>query len=197
MQLQIKDRRSHMFRWSPTCTHRCELPKLFKSYQVGVEVGVLRGRYAYSLLSQWPGTLYLVDSWEEYPEYVDIPQNHEDNYQRTLDRLTPFAGRFQVWRERSSEDLASRIGMVDFAYVDANHAFEYVMQDLQTWWKVIKQGGILAGHDLFQVEHPGVTEALVLFAKEHNQTVYMVPGKDGCECSEGGVPSWYIRKGER
>jgi hypothetical protein len=159
-----------------------------------VEIGVLQARFSRAILSQWPGKLHLVDSWEEYPEYIDLPQKHEYNLNVARKTLARFRGRTRFWRERDSEDLARRIGPVDFVYIDGNHAFEYVDCDMRIWWPRINPGGLMAGHDLYQVTHPGVTEALVLFAREIKRTVYMVPGKDGCECSEGGVPSWYILK---
>jgi hypothetical protein len=183
-----------MFSICPTCKHRCELPKLLTKYTVGVEVGVLQARYSRVLLRDWPGRLHLVDPWEHYSEYQDVPHDHSYNLRVTRVTLGQFRGRFSIWRERDSENLANRIGMVDFAYIDGNHKFEYVDRDMRIWWNHIKPGGLLAGHDLFQVEYPDVTAAVVIFAAEHKRKVFIVPGKDGCACSEGGVPSWYIKK---
>jgi hypothetical protein len=36
---------------------------------------------------------------------------------------------------------------LDFVYIDGNHQFKYVAEDLATWSSKLKKGGILAGHD--------------------------------------------------
>ncbi len=200
----------------PVCAHRCELPKLFEDFKVGVEVGVLHASYSTVLLREWPGFLHLIDPWTDYDEYdPERPQDWKQNFHVAMERLSAFAvpgtfsppgadprmpwskmqsARFRVWKEFNGHDVANKIGKVDFAYIDGNHAFKYVWEDLHIWWEHLRPGGILAGHDLFQMVNPGVTQALVMFSLEVDRDVFTVPGKDGCPCGEGGVPSWYIRK---
>ena len=185
----------------PTCAHRCELPKLFGGFTVGVEVGVMHGNYAAALLRQWTGTLHLIDPWDDSTDYslaglFSVSPNHDHGYNHSLamGKIEPYKDRCHVHRERNSWGLAERIGWVDFAYIDGNHVLAHVAHDLCVWWEHLRPGGILAGHDLFQVDHPGVTEALVLFANQHRRPVHIVPGKQDCPCGEGGSPSWYIRK---
>jgi len=36
---------------------------------------------------------------------------------------------------------------LDMVFIDANHAFEFVMADIQAWYGKVKQGGIISGHD--------------------------------------------------
>ncbi len=36
---------------------------------------------------------------------------------------------------------------VDFVFLDANHSYESVVNDLRAWWPKIRPGGMLAGHD--------------------------------------------------
>ena len=36
---------------------------------------------------------------------------------------------------------------VDFVYIDANHSYTYVRDDIQTWLPKVKKGGIIGGHD--------------------------------------------------
>jgi len=35
----------------------------------------------------------------------------------------------------------------DFVYIDGNHIFNYVANDIYYWLKKIRVGGIIAGHD--------------------------------------------------
>lgn len=45
----------------------------------------------------------------------------------------------------------------DFVYIDGDHAYESVKQDLLLWTRKIKKTGILAGHDY---DWPGVKQAV-------------------------------------
>jgi predicted O-methyltransferase YrrM len=35
----------------------------------------------------------------------------------------------------------------DFIFIDADHSYEAVVKDIQSWWPKIKKGGIFAGDD--------------------------------------------------
>lgn len=47
----------------------------------------------------------------------------------------------------------------DFIYIDAEHDYENVKQDIELSLPLLKPGGIIAGHD-YQPEHPGVIRAV-------------------------------------
>ena len=49
----------------------------------------------------------------------------------------------------SSTQYANQIEdeSVDFIYIDGNHQYLSVMEDLTIWNKKIKIGGVIAGHD--------------------------------------------------
>ena len=36
---------------------------------------------------------------------------------------------------------------LDWVYIDANHRYEYVKENLEIWTPKVKKGGICAGHD--------------------------------------------------
>ena len=38
---------------------------------------------------------------------------------------------------------------LDFVFIDADHAFEAVTDDLSAWYPKVKRGGTIAGHDYF------------------------------------------------
>ena len=40
---------------------------------------------------------------------------------------------------------------IDFVYIDGDHSFETVYEDLTEWSKIVKKGGIVSGHDYFKV----------------------------------------------
>jgi hypothetical protein len=40
-------------------------------------------------------------------------------------------------------------GSLDFVYLDGDHRFPYIAEDIFFWWNKVKKGGILSGHDYF------------------------------------------------
>jgi hypothetical protein len=48
---------------------------------------------------------------------------------------------------------------LDLVYIDANHTYDYVKQDILSWLPKIKEGGIIAGHD-YATDWDGVVKAV-------------------------------------
>lgn len=135
---------------------RADFPLLLNEWNLiehGVEVGTCKGVFAQNLLEYWPGHLHCVDSWSPYEERYD----HEANYQETVARLKGYEGRVEIHRE-SSLHAAERFrdAQFDFVYLDANHSYEAVRDDLHAWWPKVKRGGMLAGDDYGIVEEQWV-----------------------------------------
>jgi len=133
------------------------------------EVGVWRGDFSDGFLQRWNGDkLYLIDPWAKLPEdeYEDIRNRDYDpaDYDFVRERMAWAGDRVEFIRKTSAEaakDFPHEC--LDFVYIDANHAYRHVYEDLQRWWLRIRPGGILAGHDVLEPDHPGVTAALVEF----------------------------------
>jgi predicted O-methyltransferase YrrM len=53
--------------------------------------------------------------------------------------------------ECSSVEAANYIDdeSLDFIFIDADHSYESVLQDLTIWYPKLKQGGLLTGHDYY------------------------------------------------
>jgi predicted O-methyltransferase YrrM len=48
----------------------------------------------------------------------------------------------------------------DFVFIDSGHTYELTKAEIVLWWKKVKHGGMLAGHDYNSAENPGVKQAL-------------------------------------
>jgi predicted O-methyltransferase YrrM len=59
-------------------------------------------------------------------------------------------------------------GSLDFVFLDAEHLFQDVLDDLSYWWPKVKVGGILAGHDWNGV---GVNKAVRDFSQTTNLAI--------------------------
>ncbi len=136
-----------------------ELPKLFRKlgFKVGAEIGVSTGRYSKVLHRSIPGLkLYCIDPWLAYDGYVE--QNNEAG-QIVLNgcmevakaRLAPYNCQFI---KAFSTDAAKLIKdeSLDFVFIDGNHSFEYVIEDIAQWSKKVRKGGIVSGHDFWNSE---------------------------------------------
>jgi predicted O-methyltransferase YrrM len=122
------------------------------NYKMGIEIGSYKGVYSKYLLDNWKGYLYMVDVWMKLPEseYVDISnqENPKEIIGEVFDNLIGYEDRTTLIRgsSRSTSHLFPD-EFFDFIYIDANHKYQYVINDLQNWYTKLKSGGVLAGHD--------------------------------------------------
>lgn len=144
---------------------RQELIELWKElgYKVGVEVGVQRGEFAEMICQGIPGLKYYgVDSWTPYKDYQDIKASYrgqeafDELYETARKRLQPYDFTLiKKWSIEAAKDFED--GSLDFVYIDGNHRFEYVVQDIAAWLPKIRKEGMIAGHDYARVDHNGLT----------------------------------------
>lgn len=148
-----------------------------------LEIGARWGDSLRYIALQFPLKRYLViDPYKNYEEYDgdefnDVLQGSEDEiYRKTLALGRQLLGdRFSLIRAFSSE-AADQVedGSVDFVFVDGNHRFEFVLEDLRNYWPKVSPGGYLCGHDYFtrlresggSFDEPMVYEAVSAFADE-------------------------------
>lgn len=126
------------------------------------EIGVLEGEYSEHLLYTWKGKmLHLIDPWDEYgantPTFTS-KEGHDRRLVLTMKRLQPYKERYTVWRQMSETACQSFTdGQLDFVFIDGNHSYDFVVQDLELWYPKVKAGGIIACHDyMFDKYHKGI-----------------------------------------
>jgi len=56
---------------------------------------------------------------------------------------------------------------LDFVYIDGDHTFDFVIMDIILWFKKVKVGGVVAGHDFYPFRRAGVIPAVTTFTHEH------------------------------
>ena len=123
----------------------------------GVEVGTFKAEFSKFILENWNGTLYMVDVWRPLgKEYLDS-SNHK-NYQnqiysyamKNLEGLEDRGIMIRANSEKSSKIFSNE--SLDFVYIDANHAYDFVVDDIKYWYSKIKKGGFLWGHDYINLD---------------------------------------------
>lgn len=160
----------------------------------GVEVGVNVGWFSALVRSRWNGRkLYCVDIWE-IPGMMEAAQ-----------RTIGACGRpFELIKD-TSVNAATRFAdeSLDWAFLDADHSYPSLNQDLPAWYPKVKPGGVLCGHDYIDgcwqymawgsapgipnndTTMYGVRSAVNLFAADHN--LYIFETSEPC-------PSWLLIK---
>lgn len=75
--------------------------------------------------------------------------------------MKPFEGHFRTMFGGDSFDRIKEFSdnSIDFAFIDANHTYEFVSRDIAAILPKMKKGGVLAGHD-YNLHHPGVMQAV-------------------------------------
>lgn len=119
---------------------------------VGVEVGTFKGEFSKEIVRRFTGTLFMVDVWNELgDEYIDA-SNHKNFeggvYGECMNNIKGYEDRAIMIRANSK--IASNFfedNSLDFVYIDANHAYEFVKEDIELWYPKVKSGGYVMGHD--------------------------------------------------
>jgi predicted O-methyltransferase YrrM len=114
-----------------------------------VEIGVRHAGHAeYMLNSLDIEHLYLIDPYDAYGDYQEA-WDHErmsSAEERARSRLKNYE-QVTFVKEYSSAAVDLIPEQVDLVYIDGNHAYEYVQEDIANYYDRIRAGGILAGHD--------------------------------------------------
>ena len=136
------------------------IPRILKENGLtkGVEIGVFKGAFSSHLVKNWGGKIWMIDPWRALDDtevYVDMSnhKNHETAYLESMRSIEGFEDRAFMLRGLSDQlcDLFG-YGSIDFAYVDGNHAYNFVKHDIEIWWEKIKPGGFLMGHDYLAMD---------------------------------------------
>ncbi len=133
----------------------------------GAEIGVYKGDNAEFILSLLkPTILYLVDPWNNF---LDTDSNEiigEIQYIQTQERLKMYGNKRLVKKTSLEASKLFNNEELDFVYIDGDHSYRQVKQDLGLWYSKVKKGGILSGHDYHQTME-GVVLAVNEFVSEN------------------------------
>ena len=150
---------------------------------VGAEIGVAAGINAESILKSLNmKRLYLVDPYESYLEDSVAVPSHLRFFGDAQERLKRFENEVQFLRLTSAEAARLIPEHLDFVYIDGNHDYEYVKQDIANYYPKVKEKGVIGGHD-FCKDYLGVIRAVTEFAVS-SSLLLMVHNDD-----------WWVQKG--
>lgn len=161
-------------------------------FMKGAEIGVEQGVYS-KVLCEAGLELYAVDAWSAYKGYRDhVNQKKLDGfYEKTKELLASYdchiikGFSMDVVKDFEDESL-------DFCYIDCNHEFSNVTNDIAEWGKKVRKGGIVSGHDFrlfggkYGLNSCHVKYVVEAWVKAHNIELHVTKESN---------PSWfYIKK---
>ena len=118
-----------------------------------VEVGTLCGESASIMLGfSKIKKLDCIDSWTICPGYVDsaTPGDFRSAKNIFFARLSQHINTKRCVPYHFDSISASKLyvdNSINVVYVDADHNYDFVLSDLETWFPKVKPGGFLCGHD--------------------------------------------------
>lgn len=155
-----------------------------KEGTTGAELGVFKGDFSKILLQTNPSKLYLVDLFEGHM----VSGDKDGLNMQTIDLQTSFDNLKEVYFSDSRVVLIKGKSVpflngltdhsLDFVYIDADHSYEGVKQDIEMSFKKVKSGGYIFGHD-YTPRFEGVVRAVNEFCKN---TGLRIDGISRCGC---------------
>lgn len=133
-----------------------------------LEFGSYHGRSTRALADNTPGVVFAVDPWDGmYPDNNGnitnlIEEASIEDFHRNLDDHI-LTGRVIPVRMFSHEFYRSPLARdlkFNFIFIDGDHRYETVKQDISIALSLIKPNGVIAGHDYTHSDWPGVKKAV-------------------------------------
>lgn len=156
--------------------YRRFLLKELPLHSVGCELGVWKGDFSEEILKLVkPATLFLIDPWLYQPEYstswygggvAKTQQDMDDIHDAVKVRVSGYSD-VEIIRKKT-EELSNEIpdGLLDWVYIDGNHQYEFVLNDLRTFCPKVKPGGIICGDDYGRGKGAPITRAVKAFLED-------------------------------
>lgn len=156
-----------------------------RKHSIGCEVGVHAGETSFSLLSKLPKIkeYHAVDPWESYEKYNGTQyrkpghkrlKTWSEVMQNFIDLTAPFKDKVFMYRATSVEAVKEFDDKYfDWVFIDANHDYPYIKENLELWYPKVKDRGILSGHDYGNKKGPGIKIAVDEFVSKRK--LHVIP----------------------
>ena len=130
---------------------RDNLPKFLKKmgFKIGAEIGVYKAAFTDKFCKEG-FKMYGIDPYHSYTTTGRVYK--DDKRQQFLyehaHRVLKKYNDCTIIRKTSMDAVKMfRDSSLDFVYIDGDHSFSHVAEDIQAWAYKVKKGGIVAGHD--------------------------------------------------
>lgn len=117
--------------------------------------------------------IYCIDPWQNGYDPNDAASHLYPMHlvEKQFDMLMKLHSNIQKFKMKSEEAVKLfHDNQFDFVYIDGNHSYESVKEDIKAWLPKIKHTGWIAGHDYNNRHHPEVKRAVLETIGSPNQT---------------------------
>ena len=152
------------------CSNRIEMLDFFPSNGVYAELGVFRGTFSERIIENCePRRIFLVDLWSDPMDWIINGAirnvSGEEAYKHVL-RLEKYDS-VRIRRQTTLSFLCSLPDKtLDVVYLDADHSYESVRDELAISLPRMRAGGWISGHDYCDL-FPGLVKAVDEFCNLH------------------------------
>ena len=171
---------------------RENLKDFFEGKEIKIaEIGVEYGGYTDTYFDE-KHDINLIDMWETKGNdyYFSSREGQvEEGYDKVLKKYGSKPNVKMVKMKSSDASKLYEDEYFDWIYIDADHSYDGVKEDILNWWPKLKKGGLFSGHDFdpsrndSNYEMYGVRKAVEeIFGDNFNLT------------KEENYKSWYVFK---
>jgi predicted rRNA methylase YqxC with S4 and FtsJ domains len=157
--------------------------------EIGVEYGGFTDIYYNDNIKE----LHLIDMWQTEGNDYYFSQRHgqvESGYEQVKFKYSNKQNIRLVKMKSSDASILYPSEYFDWIYIDADHSYSSVLEDIKNWYPKLKKNGVISGHDF----DPDITD--------DNYSNYGVKkaveeffGKDNFKLTEeSNYKSWYVIK---
>ncbi len=127
------------------------------------EIGTWEGSNALEILEIFNvKKIYLIDPYLDYNGF-EIEGSISEAQKTAIKKLNKYKNKI-IWINKKSNNAINDIpNNLDFIYIDGNHEYKYVKDDLNNYYPKVKSRGFLFGHDVSNIFYSGVVKALFEF----------------------------------
>lgn len=126
------------------------LSKTLPDFAKGVEIGSYIGASSLMIAKglKKDSVLYCIDTWHNDA----MTEGNWDTYKEFMDNTKSVKERVKAIKASSSEAGNNFTEQIDFLFVDGNHEYEGVKEDIDIWFPKLKSNGIIVMHDISWAE---------------------------------------------
>jgi Methyltransferase domain len=172
--------------WMNEATELPWLAEQASKHKMIAEVGSYLGRSTRAMADNTSGVIYAVDTWkgtlgdEKFPKETYEGQFWYEFSRNLADHLANGTVRGFQMDSLEAAGMFARHGVkFGFIFLDGDHSYKAIRNDILAWKPLLEKGGTISGHDFDGGGYPGVVQAV-------RELIAPVP------MQVGGSSLWYL-----
>jgi len=152
------------------------LLKMMPKNAICAEIGVFKGGFSNQILQVTkPKKLHLIDLWELESNKTILESSHENNLEEDWNDIYELVikkfnnNKNVLIHKGNSEDILKSFNdnYFDWIYIDGDHSYKGVKNDLELSYKKVRINGFITGDDYYENKDYDVINAVDEFIKNY------------------------------